>query len=93
MNMLEELYYGNINPNEKCFDRNSEYGKFVKSISDNEEKLIAYITAIPTAAEEQRLLSQLINAQNEVLCISELERFIEGFKLGARFITDTFLTE
>ena len=93
MNIIEELYYGNINPNDKTFDRNSEYGELWQIISDNEEKLSAYINNIPTITEEQHLFSQLMNAQRELLCISEFERFIEGFQLGARFIMDTFLTE
>lgn len=93
MNILEELYYGNINPNDKSFDYNSDYGKFIKTISDNEEKLSAYLNAIPTASEEQHLFSELMNAEREVLCISEFERFIEGFQLGAKFIMDTFLIE
>jgi hypothetical protein len=37
--MIEELYFGNINPNEKQFDRSSEYGEYMKTISENEEKL------------------------------------------------------
>ena len=89
MNIIEELYYGNLNPTEKYFNPSSEYGKNVKIISDNEEKLTAYLSAIPTAEKEKHLLEQLINAQNEILFISEFERFKEGFKLGARLITDT----
>ena len=85
MNILEKLYYGNINPNAKTIDQNSEYDKFVKIIADNEEKLITYFDAIPTSTEEQNLFSQLINAQLEVLSISELERFIEGFSLKEAF--------
>ena len=52
MNILKELYYGNVKPYAKYFDRNSEYGKFVKIISDNEEKLTAYLNAIHDAKEE-----------------------------------------
>ena len=85
MNIIEKLYYGNINPNAKAFDQNSEYGKFVKIIADNEEKLITYFDAIPTSTEEQHLFSQLISAQLEILSISELERFIEGFSLKEAF--------
>lgn len=47
MNTLEDLYYGNINPNEKCFDHKSEYAKFTKIIADNEEKLTAFLNALP----------------------------------------------
>jgi len=93
MDIIEELYYGNLNPESKCFDRNSEYGKFIKIISDNEEKLMKYLDSAPNAKEEQQLFSHLMNAQSEILCISESERFTEGFRIGARFMLDTFLLE
>ena len=89
-NVLEDLYYGNIQPSAKCFDTHSQYAKLIKIISDNEEKLTSFLSE-PSTAQEQRLLAQLINAQNEVLAFSEISRFIEGFQLGARFMLDTFI--
>lgn len=91
MNVLEELFYGNINPNEKCFDRRSEYAKFNAIVSDNEEKLMKFLKGIPRTEEEQHFFSQLMNAQAEILSFSQLDRFIEGFQLGARFMLDTFI--
>ncbi len=91
MNTLEDLYYGNINPYEKCFDRKSEYAKFAKIVTGNEEKLTAFLKALPNADEEQHLLSQMINAQSELSQFSEIERFIEGFRLGASIMLDTFI--
>lgn len=91
MNVLEELFYGNINPNEKCFDRRSEYAKFNAIVSDNEEKLMKFLKGIPKTEEEQHFFSQLMNAQAEILSFSQLDRFIEGFQFGARFMLDTFI--
>ena len=91
MNVLEELFYGNINPNEKCFDRRSEYAKFNAIVSDNEEKLMKFLKVIHRTEEEQHFFSQLMNAQAEILSFSQLDRFIEGFQLGARFMLDTFI--
>ena len=90
-NILEELYYGNINPQDKCFDRDSEYAKFVKIIADNEEKLDAFLRGISAAEKEHKLFSQLMDAHSSILVFSEKERFIEGFQLGARLMLDTFL--
>lgn len=87
-NILEELYYGNINPYAKRFAQDSSYEAFMKIISDNEEKLTEFLEA---TEEEKHLFSQLMNAQSEVLELSQTERFIEGFRLGARFVSDTFL--
>lgn len=86
MNILEEFYYGNVNPQEKFYKRESEYATFVKIVSDNEERLSAYL-----GDEEQHLFSQLMNAQSEIISIETRERFIEGWKLGAKFMLDTFL--
>lgn len=38
MNILEELYYGNIVPNEKCATLNSEVTELLKLLNRNEEK-------------------------------------------------------
>jgi hypothetical protein len=91
MTMLEDLFYGNINPNEKCFDKKSEYAKFVKIITDNEEKLTAFLDRLPNAEEERHMFSQMINAQSELGQFSEFERFIEGFGLGASIMLETFI--
>ena len=91
MNILEDLYYGNINPNEKQFNRKSEYAKFAKIITDNEEKLTAFLNALPNANDEQHLFSQMINAQMEISDFSEFERFMEGFRLGASIMLETFI--
>lgn len=88
MNILEDLYYGNINPNGKCFDRKSQYAQFVKMVTDNEEKLTAFLNALPKAEEERHLLSQMINAQSELSQFSEIERFVEGSRLGASIMLD-----
>ena len=91
MNIIEELYYGNINPNENQFDRNSQYAKFIKTITENEVKLTEYLASLPDSKEEQQLFFQLMNAESEVRQFSEIDRFIEGFQLGARFTLDTFV--
>ena len=39
MGFIEELYYGNINPNEKRYKSPKPYDKAVKAFSDIENKL------------------------------------------------------
>ena len=53
MNIIEELYYGNISPVEKCFDKNSEYAKFLKIITDNEREQNNYFDSMPDKKEEK----------------------------------------
>jgi len=89
MSIFEDLFYGNINPSDKCFDKQSEYAKFVKTVADNEEKLNAFLGNLPNAQEERRLFSQMIDAQIEIGQFSEIEWFIEGFRLGASIMLET----
>ena len=89
--ILKDLFYGNINPNGKCFDRSSEYAKFAKIMINNEEKLTEFLKSLPKSEEEQHLFSQMINAQSEVAEFSEIERFIEGFRLGAGIMLELFV--
>ena len=77
--MLEELYFGNINPNEKQFDPSSEYAENMQIIADNEEKLTLLLTG-----KEKDLFLDFVNAQGSVDAITAIENFIIGFRLGVR---------
>lgn len=87
MNIIEELYYGNINPIEKEFKRDSSYAKFMKIFSENEHKLYSFFEE---HKEEKELFTAMCSA---LLDFGERERFIEGFRLGARFLLDMLITE
>ena len=91
MTTLEDLYYGNIHPNEKRFERTSEYAKFAKIAVDKGKKLTAFLNALPNAKEERHLFEQMVNAESEISAFSEFERFIEGFRLGAGIMLKTFI--
>lgn len=77
--MLEELYFGNLNPNDRSYIRDSGYGKAVRKISENEEKLTELLEG-----KEKKLLLDLVNAQGLVDGTTAVESFIQGFRLGAR---------
>ena len=91
MNILKDLYYGDLEPIDKGFDRNSEYAKLFTLITDNEKKLIDFLNSLCDAKEEQNLLSQMQDAQYELNNFIECERFIDGFRMGAEFILETFV--
>ena len=75
----------------KCYAHDSIFAKFAQDAADFEKTLAAFLCAIPTAKEEAHMFTRLMNARSEILEFSEIERFIEGFRLGARFMLDTFL--
>lgn len=44
MNFIEELYYGNINPNEKRFEKDTQFAKALETFCENESKLTEALT-------------------------------------------------
>lgn len=83
MNILEELYYGNIVPNEKCAKLDDEVKELLKLLNRNEEKLLVIFS------EEQKInFEKYKDCNREISEISEREIFLNGFRLGARIIID-----
>ena len=85
--ILTELFYGNISPIGKTFEKDSKYAAFSAIAAENENLLSAFLKG----DEEDHLFSQLMNVQSEILEFTERERFLEGFRLGAKIILDTFV--
>lgn len=77
--ILHELYYGNINPSEKFFIHDSEYGKTIKVVSDCEEKLLKLLNN-----DEKELFKTFSNAQGDLNQISVAAGFVDGFCMGMR---------
>jgi len=86
--MLEELYYGNIRPNDKQFIRNTQFDKAMHVLSENEAKLTSLLEG-----QEKKLFLDLVNAQSEVNGVTAVESFIEGFRLGARIAIEIMSEE
>ena len=78
--IIEELYYGNIDPQ----DRGYRPKLPAKKASRLSEQL---------AGENKELFLRFCNAYAEFMGESELDTFITGFRLGARFMMDTFLSD
>ncbi len=85
MNFIEELYYGNINPNEKRFDIDSRYAKALELFCKNENKLNKKLKG-----EELQLFNDLVNASDEVIACTGTENFKMGFILGVQLMADCF---
>lgn len=81
--ILEELYYGNINPDTQYFAKQSEFGRAMKVLTDREDE----ITSALNAAEKE-ILQRLINAQLEINCLTAKTKFLYGFKLGSQIMLE-----
>jgi len=77
--ILKNLYYGNISSCEKSFDRNSEYGKELRTVSETEEKLLSLLNEV-----EKELLQTFSDAHGNMSRIATADSFVDGFCLGMR---------
>ena len=80
---LEDLYYGNISPNEQQMAPDSELMKAVDRVTRYESQLTERL-----GEDEQTILTKLIRSQHEINSITALENFILGFRLGARIMAE-----
>ena len=76
---LENLYFGNITPNEQDITPGSVLADAIDRAEQCEEKFTTLLEG-----EEKTLLLQLLNAENEISSTMALENFILGFRLGMR---------
>ena len=76
---LEELFYGNLTPNEQQITPDSPLQQAMDQAEKYEEKLTSLLEG-----EEKTMLLRLLNAENEIGSTLALENFILGFRLGMR---------
>ena len=75
--IVEEIYFGNISPNEESFGRSPDLGEAIKTAAHNEDILLEILDK-----REKSMLVDLVNAQAEINGITAVENFSYGFKLG-----------
>ena len=83
---IEELYYGNIDPQNSGFEDDAGVQRELRTISENEDWLTAHLTG-----EEKKRFLNYADAWSAYNGDAALDGFIIGFRLGARFVFDTFL--
>ena len=85
-NFIEDLFYNNINPQARMVRNGSDLQKQMAILVDCEERLTSKLTG-----EDKKAFLAFVNAVGEVQAESQLDSFIIGFRLGARFAFDTFV--
>ena len=88
MNIIEELWYGNISPCERDFKKGSNYSELLGYIVRHEENLKKRLND-----EEKEILEKFTECTNEMYGIAERAAFARGFVLGARIIIEVMNTE
>ena len=87
-NFIEEFFYANIDPQAKSIKKNKQVRREMRILSDNEDYLLKEL-----AGEPQKRFLEYVDAWGIVNGESTLDSFITGFRLGARFAYDTFVSE
>ncbi|MBQ3007153.1 MAG: hypothetical protein IJD78_06290 [Clostridia bacterium] len=85
-NIIEEFYYGNIEPQEVNSEMTPKLKKKLSNLAENEEQLTAKLTT-----EDKELFLDYANTYNAFLSLSNSDSFMSGFRLGAKFTYDTFV--
>ena len=85
-NIIEELFYGNLEPQELTTELTPRLKKKLKELVKKEEELTSKLSK-----EEKALFLNYTSAYNEFSSISISDGFVSGFRLGARFTYDTFV--
>ncbi len=85
---IEDFYYGNIEPQEFCSELKNELKKKLSSLTEKEESLTSRLSG-----KEKDLFVTYISTYNDFLTVTITDSFISGFRLGAKFTYDTFVTE
>ncbi|MCL2034731.1 MAG: hypothetical protein FWG94_08375 [Oscillospiraceae bacterium] len=83
--VLEELYYGNINPGNAFFDQNSDFGKAMKRLSAHEAALNEMLDE-----PAKSIFSDFLNAHMEINSLTAINKFSYGFKLGMLLAAHVF---
>lgn len=83
MNILEEMWYGNLDPAEYDACPDEEYKEVVRLISRNEEKLLATMTDA-----QKDLFSRYQDCVREYQAMAECMLFQNSFRLGVRIMIE-----
>ena len=82
MDILEELWYGNINPMEmNNIQNNPKYQSALRLVNNNYDRLQEGLTD-----KQKQLLMRYAESRNEFSNITELDAFKTGFRLGIRLL-------
>lgn len=84
-NFIEEFYYGNLDPQARSTKENKTVQKQMEVLMLNEDYLTEKLSG-----ESKKKFLEFVNAWGVVNGESNLDSFIMGFRLGAKFTYDTF---
>lgn len=87
MTVLEDLYYGNLQPCD--VKQSAEVRRKLSAMTAAEEKLTA---AMPNDILSNKVVDAF-NMQTELIALCERDAFIDGFRLGVKLMLETLLSQ
>ena len=88
MNILEDLWFGNISPWERPFKKGSAYAELLVLVIRHQEDLLGRLND-----EEKEIFEKYSDCSNEMHDLTEREAFVKGFTIGARIIIEVMTSE
>jgi len=86
MQVLEDLYMGDIHPSEHSFKKGSQYAKALNDTVKAGDALIGTLTE-----KQKEQFEAYMTAQREVNMLTDCETFIYAFRLGAKIMMDVLM--
>ena len=83
MLILEDLYFGDVQPSERSFKRNSQYAKALDDLVKAGDALTDTLTE-----KQKEMFEEFMTAQREVTVLTDCETFIYAFRLAAMIMID-----
>ncbi len=87
MNILEDLWFGNISPWERPFKKGGAYSELLTLIARHYDDLRGRLTD-----DEKEIFEKYTDCAGEMHDLTEREAFIKGFTIGARIIIEVMAT-
>ena len=88
MQVLEDLYMGNIHPSERRFKKGSQYSRALNEVVKAGDALNGTLTE-----KQKEQFEAYMTAQREVNMLTDCETFLYAFRLGAKIIMDVLAEE
>ena len=83
MQVLEDLYLGDVRPSDRSFKRNSQYAKALDEVVKAGDALTDTLTE-----KQKEVFEEDMSAQREVNMLTDCETFIYSFRLAAKIMID-----
>ena len=86
MDIINELWYGNISPFEQCTRGDKRLKELLKLVARNREELDGTLTD-----KQKETLEKFEDCMNEMHSITERDAFSYGFRFGVQLMAESFL--